>query len=268
MDILSLLPPEIRQGIGEISKESPLTDAEYAQLKADSYNASPGYLEGVDCPICHNKGRIMYITPEGESRLRECKCLAQRRSVRYLEQSGLSKVLDTYTWDAWQCKEPWQTQALRAAQDYAQHPEGWFLASGRPGTGKTHLCTAICGDLLRNGNEVRYLLWREFTTQAKAIINDDEAYRSLVAPYKRVPVLYLDDLFKTGKGQEPTTGDVNLAFELLNTRYADPDKLTLISTELSIAKLLDIDEAIGSRIYEKAKAHYLDLSGKKNWRLA
>lgn len=268
MDILALLPKEIREGIGAISKESPLTEAEFAQLKADSYNASPGYLEGIDCPVCHNKGRVMYVTPDGETRLRGCKCLAQRKSMRYLERSGLSKVLDTYTWDAWQCKEPWQTQALRAAQDYARHPSGWFLASGRPGTGKTHLCTAICGDLLRNGYEVRYLLWREFTTKAKALLTEDEEYGNLVDPYKRVPVLYLDDLFKTGKGQEPTSGDCNLAFELLNARYADPDKLTIISTELSVAKLLDTDEAIGSRIYEKARGHYLDLSGKKNWRLS
>lgn len=268
MDILALLPKEIREGIGAISKESPLTEAEFAQLKADSYNASPGYLEGVDCPVCHNKGRVMYVTPDGETRLKGCKCLAQRKSVRYLERSGLSKVLDTYTWERWQCKETWQTQALRAAQTYARHPDGWFLASGRPGTGKTHLCTAICGDLLHNGYEVRYLLWREFTTKAKALLTEDEEYGNLVDPYKRVPVLYLDDLFKTGKGQEPTTGDVNLAFELLNARYADPDKLTIISTELSMAKLLDIDEATGSRIYERARGHYLDLSEKKNWRLS
>ena len=246
-----------------------LSMEELEQQMVDGYNASEGTLQGYDCPICKNRGDIMILDPETlERKVRPCRCMAQRRSVRYLERSGLSKVLDTYTWDAWQCQEPWQAQALRVAQAYAQHPDGWFLATGRPGTGKTHLCTAICGDLLRSGNEVRYLLWREFTTQAKAVINDDEAYQSLVAPYKRVPVLYLDDLFKTGKGQEPTTGDVNLAFELLNARYADPDKLTIISTELSVTRLLDIDEAIGSRIYEKAKAHYLDLSGKKNWRLA
>ena len=75
------------------------------------------------------------------------------------------------------------------------------------------------------------------------------------------------DFLKTGKGQEPTTGDVNLAFELINARYADPTKLTIISSELPVAEIVDIDEAVGSRIYERSKAHYADLSGRQNWRM-
>ena len=176
-------------------------------------------------------------------------------------------MLDAYSWERWEAEESWQKVFLQSAKEFAENPKGWFMASGRPGTGKTHMCTAICGDLLRKGYEVRYLLWREFTTQAKAVLTDDEAYRELVDPFKRVPVLYLDDLFKTGKGQGPTTGDCNLAFELLNARYADPTKITLISTELTADRLLDIDEAIGSRIIERAKDNYFDLSNRKNWRL-
>lgn len=266
-----MFPPEIREGIGETLRESRLTDLSIEELEqqiVDGYNATEGTLQGYDCPICHNKGDIMTFDPETlERKVRDCQCMAQRRSLQFMARSGLGNVLDMYSWDRWQCREPWQEKALKAAKDYAAHPEGWFLAAGRPGTGKTHLCTAICGDLLRGCREVRYLLWREFCVQAKAVVNDDEAYRELVDPYKRVPVLYLDDLFKQGKGTAPTAGDCNLAFELLNSRYNDPQKLTIISTELSVPQLLDVDEAIGSRIYERSKAHYLDLSGKKNWRM-
>ena len=156
---MSFLPQEARDGIGEILRESHLTELSMEELEqqiVDGYNASDGTLQGLNCPICRNKGNVMILEPETLARkVRPCKCMAQRRSVRYLEQSGLSKVLDIYTWDAWQCKELWQAQALQAAQAYARHPKGWFLATGRPGTGKTHLCTAICGDLLRNGYEVR-----------------------------------------------------------------------------------------------------------------
>lgn len=267
-----MFPPEIREGIGATLRESHLTDLSVEELDqqlVDGYNATEGTLQGLDCPICKNKGDIMVLDPVTlERKVKDCQCMAQRRSLRYMARSGLSNVLDLYSWDRWQSKEPWQATALRLAKDYAAKPEGWFLAAGRPGTGKTHLCTAICGDLLKAGREVRYLLWREFSVQAKAVVNDDEAYRDLIEPYKRVQVLYLDDLFKQGKGTPPTAGDCNLAFELLNARYIDPRKLTIISTELSVDKLLDIDEAIGSRIYERAKDHYLDLSGKKNWRLA
>lgn len=271
MDVLAILPEEVRAEIGDRLSRSRLTELSMAELQqqiVDGYNATPGTLDGPPCPVCLNKGLVMELDPETLVRtVRDCGCMAGRRSLRNLERSGLSKVLDLYTWERWECREPWQQQALEAAQDYAAHPDGWFLAAGRPGTGKTHLCTAICGDLLRSDREVRYLLWRDFAVQAKAVVNDDAAYRDLLAPYKRVPVLYLDDLFKQGKGTSPTAGDCNLAFELLNSRYIDPAKKTIISTELTIQQLLDVDEAIGSRIYERAKGHYLDLSGRQNWRL-
>lgn len=270
MDILAMLPAEIREELTSLmSQESPLTDEEYEQFKVNSYNEAPGNLQGYDCPICHNKGDVMFFDPVTQERkLRDCKCMAQRRSLRYLERSGLSKVLDLYSWERWVSKEPWQDLIYTRAKAFAGNPQGWFVASGRPGTGKTHICTAICGDLLRKGLEVRYLLWRDFATQAKSLLTEDEEYRELITPFKAVPVLYLDDLFKTGKGQEPTVGDCNLAFELINARYADPTKITIISTELTVDRINDIDEAIGSRIFERAKDNYFDLSKKNNWRLA
>ena len=241
---------------------------EYERRMVEICNSEPGNLEdGIDCPICLNRGYSLVLDRNGNRAARECSCMKQRRSLRYLEQSGLSKVLGIYTFEAWEAKEPWQEHFLEAAKSYAENPQGWFVAAGRPGTGKTHLCTAICGELLQKGKEVRYLLWRDFVTQAKSAVTESEEYRELMEPYKRVPVLYLDDLFKTGKGQTPTDGDCNVAFELLNSRYADPEKLTIISSELTMGTLLDVDEAIGSRIYERSKGHYVELAGKKNWRL-
>lgn len=273
MDFLSLLPPEIAAGIETQLGESPVSSwtddpLEYERQMAELSNRQPGSLTGLDCPLCLNRGYSVIVDAQGNRRVRDCPCMKQRRALKNLEKSGLAKVLNVYTFDGWQIREPWQGQFLQAAKDYADKPAGWFCAVGRPGTGKTHLCTAICGELLEKGLEVRYVLWRDFSTRAKALVNDDEAYRALLEPLERVRVLYLDDLFKTGKGQTPTAADCNLAFELLNARYADPDKLTVISSELTMGQLLDIDEAIGSRIYERSKGgHYIDLSGRKNWRM-
>ena len=272
MDFLSLLPPEIAAGIetqlGESQDESWTDDPlEYERKMAELSNRQPGSLTGLDCPLCLNRGYSVVVDTKGNRRVRDCSCMAQRRSLKNLECSGLAKVLNVYTFDTWQVREPWQEEFLRAAREYAAGPAEWFCATGRPGTGKTHLCTAICGELLNRGMEVRYVLWRDFSTRAKAAVNDGDEYRALLDPLERVKVLYLDDLFKTGKGQAPTSADCNLAFELLNSRYADPEKLTVISSELTIGNLLDIDEAIGSRIYERSKGRYVDLSGRTNWRM-
>ena len=75
--------------------------------------------------------------------------------------------------------------------------------------------------------------------------NANTAYYSrLLTPFKTVPVLYIDDLFKTEAGKLPTTADVNIAFEIINHRYINPDYITVISTEKTMDELIAIDEAV------------------------
>jgi DNA replication protein DnaC len=80
-------------------------------------------------------------------------------------------------------------------------------------------------------------------------------------------------LFKTGKDpktgmmQKPSVADVNYAFEIINYRYNNPSLLTIISSELSEDELLDIDEAIGGRIYERAKTFTIGKNRDRNYRM-
>ena len=129
------------------------------------------------------------------------------------------------------------------------------------------MATAVCSVLMQQGREVRYVLWRDFATRAKSLTTDEAAYSSLIEPLKATEVLYIDDMFKTGRGQMPTAGDINLCFELLNARYNDAAKLTILSSELTVNALLQVDEALGSRIVERSRGHYADLSTRSNWRL-
>lgn len=246
----------------------PIDQKEYERKRAQWFNDTPGNLTGYDCPKCKNRGTYYVIGEDGAMFSRECSCMAVRRSIQRLKQSGLEDMLQRYTFDNWETPQRWHQTAKDLANAYVSAQQGWFLAAGHSGSGKTHLCTAICGKLLEHGLETRYMLWRDVAVQAKAVVNDEEAYYKLIDPLKRVRVLYIDDLYKTGRGQQPTTGDVNLAFEILNSRYNDSSKLTIISTERSIGDLLDIDEAIGSRIYERSKGFRLDFSDKPNWRLS
>lgn len=240
---------------------------ELERKRAENLNRFAGNLTGYDCPDCMNRGFFHRVDDQGRRYLEECKCMAVRRSRERIMRSGLVDLMKRYTFKTWQVREPWQKSAAETVKRFIERPEGWLLAAGRPGTGKTHLCTCACTGLIKKGIETRYALWRDMSVQAKAVVNDEEEYRRLVEPLKRVPCLYIDDLFKTGKGQPPTTGDVNLAFEIINSRYNDSKKITVISTELDVGKLLAIDEATGSRIYERSKNFYLDLTEKKNWRL-
>ena len=242
---------------------------EAGKLRAAAYNRTPGELSGKDCPKCRNKGLVMVVHEDGSTAVRECSCMGFRKSLKRLERSGLQKLVGQCTFDGFHTPDPWQVRAKEKAQQYAADPAGrWFLAAGQPGSGKTHLCVAICRELMLRGLETRYMLWRDEIPAIKAAVNDTEEYQRLVEPLKRVPVLYIDDFFKAGRGQQPTVGDVNAAFEILNARYINRELVTVISTERTLPELLEIDEAVGSRIYERSKGSNLQLTGvEKNWRL-
>jgi DNA replication protein DnaC len=184
----------------------------------------------------------------------------------------LKDIIKDYTFDKFVASEPWQKSIKAAAMDYADNPEGWFFLGGQSGAGKTHLCTAICREFLLAGKRVMYMLWRDEIVKLKAMVNDSDEYRELIDRYKHADVLYIDDLFKTGKDkdnivQKPTAADVNVAFEIINYRYNNHDLKTIISSECTEDELLDIDEAIGGRIYERAKTFTIAKNRERNYRI-
>lgn len=244
-----------------------MSESERQQFIADSANREAGSLEGYDCPHCLNRGFYHRVGQDGKIYTEDCSCMEIRKNKRIMEKSGLSDMVTRYTFDNWKEREQWHKKAAEMAHKYAQERRGWFVMAGTVGAGKTHLCTALCGELMDNGVPVRYVLWRDLVTRAKAVVNDDAEYQRIVTPLKKVKCLYIDDMFKTGKGEAPTVGDVNLAFEIINHRYNDVGKMTIISSERTVEQILGIDEAVGSRIYERSKEFYLPLHGKKNWRL-
>lgn len=246
-------------------------DLSFFQRQADVWNRTPGKLRYCDCRKCKNKGSIAFAYDNGngdfEIRHVKCDCMAKRRYFRNVRESGLSDMLNRHTLDNWKVREYWQGELAEAVRRYAEKPEGWFCLSGRPGTGKTHLCTALCGLLLEKGVPVRYMFWRDVSVKAKAAVNDAEAYGGIMEPLKRVRALYIDDFWKNGR-DAPSDADIRLAFELLNARYADSRLVTILSTELSGGDMCGIDEAVGSRIRERTqRGFYRNLNNCKNWRI-
>lgn len=237
---------------------SDVSPTEAMEHKAASYNAEEGKLTGLDCPICKNKGIVMKVaerngTPELVTA--DCKCMETRWALRRMQESGLLDALKSHTFATFQAPEEWSRRMKLTAMSYAKSPVGWFFVGGQTGCGKTHICTAICAELLNHGKAVKYMLWRDDAVRLKALVKDSTAYAQAIQPYKDAEVLYIDDLFKTGKTQDsqsPTAGDQNIAFEILNYRYNDPNKLTIISSECTMSEIIAIDEAIAGRIFGRA----------------
>lgn len=212
----------------------------------------------------------MIIQENGNSAIRDCDCLKVRRSIARMKDSGLEKQIKDLTFEKFQATEDWQKTALKTAQDYALSPVGWLLLCGQPGCGKTHLCTAVCRKLLLDGREVCYIPWREESAKIKGM--DGERRENAVRKLQQVDVLYLDDLFKMGQAADgstrPTAADIGLAYEILNVR-CNNQLTTILSTEKTLGELLDIDEALGSRIASLSKTHCAVIAKKpgRNYRL-
>ena len=128
---------------------------------------------------------------------------------------------------------------------------------GQPGSGKTHLGTAICSSLAREGIPVIYMPYRNSMTKIKQNIASETEYSRETRRYMEASVLYIDDMLK-GKLTET---DVNVMYEIINYRYMNNLPL-IISTEKDLEGLLLFDEATGSRVIEMCRGNIAFLEGR------
>ena len=245
--------------------------------RAERYNQTPGTLgDGIDCKRCLNRGDYMRMDELENGALHEryerCACMAARESVRRMQASGMAQSIKTLRFDNYQAAQPWQEGLLKAARAYAadEGATGWFFMGGAVGSGKTHLCTAICREMLAAHKGVYYCPWTVDVVSLKQRQYDDpDSYDKLMVRLKNISVLYIDDLFKPLPGADrPTDADVRLAYEIINHRYINQLR-TIITCERYSEELLGIDEATGSRIIERARGNTWDIKRDKtrNYRI-
>ena len=239
-------------------------------MRAEVFNSLHGSLGYLDCPDCKNRGFIYESKPSGGvyyERAVACQCMERRKSLKNIAESGLYALVRDCNFESFVAREPWQLHARARAVDYLdEYENSWFCALGSVGAGKTHLCIAICGELLSRGLGVHYMLWLRDSPPLKGVPESMAARERTLRRLATVDVLYIDDLFKNEGRARPTPADIRLAHEIINARYI-ARKTTLISSEWGMNELLAFDEAVGSRIYERSRGFALTFTGDKNQRL-
>ena len=231
-----------------------------------------------DCPICQDTGWVSRIRDDGYTESAVCECVKAKKAAQMIRDSGLGDLLDSQTFDTFSTETDVQRKMLDTAKRYtteiisgesAKRP--WLYIGGNPGCGKTHICTAVCGELLKANIPVRYMQWNEQSRRLKAYVNEPD-FEAIVDPYVDAPVLYVDDLFKQQYklgGPYLTDADIRLAFTVLDGRYTR-NKPTIISSEwFLIDDLMAKDEGTFSRVYERAKSFTLNVprDAANNYRL-
>lgn len=259
---------------GKVTGEEKIevTPEQWKQMQIDMYNNSQGNLnefDGYNCDICHNKGFIARLDENGYEVHRYCKCQRVRSTLRRAKRSGLGDILSDFTFDKFEALDKWQIDLKNKAQAFCKDDSSrWFFVGGQVGCGKSHLCTAIAAHYIKHGLDVQYMVWVEDSKPLKALVNDI-GYQEAVNKFKNVDVLYIDDFLKTQQGEQPTKGDINLAFEILNRRLLNPEQITIISSEKTMSDLLGYDEGTMSRIYKLCGLYKTDIEKdiRKNYRL-
>ena len=217
-------------------------------------NSQPGKLNEEDdynCLVCKNRGFSYALEPDGLSlRAVACGCMERRKIIQSARNSGLGELLKKNLSD-YRTDEKWQLDAKHMAVDYANNPDGWFVALGQPGSGKTLLCGIVATHLLKKGMMVELKSWPELVRECSAEwFGENESLKR----YKDVEVLFLDDFLK----QTKDTRSLHIAYEILNYRY-NYRKPTIISGETVVQEMWALDEALTSRMLEMAGNHLLDI---------
>jgi DNA replication protein DnaC len=88
---------------------------------------------------------------------------------RIAEESGLKAAMDTMTLNTFERTKPYQKALYNTVEQFINSPgKEWLYIGGQPGSGKTHLCTAACVELLERGIPVRYMIWPDESIRISA----------------------------------------------------------------------------------------------------
>lgn len=188
-----------------------------------------------------------------------CECRERKEYERILENSGISEAFRQKTLKDYKATNEITRKARGIAFEYASkfNGEGSIGFLGQVGAGKTHLSIAVANALMSKNIGVLYMQYRESITALKQNMLDEYYYQREISKYKNATVLLIDDLFK-GKITET---DINIMFEIINYRYLKGSPI-IVSSEYTSDKLLNIDEAIGSRIIEQCDGRMIEFVGK------
>lgn len=240
---------------------------EVTQMQLNASNEQAGKLRGYDCNLCHNKGLIYKLDAENNICAQKCVCMKIRKLYHNGNLSGLSTYLNKSIQD-FQVTEEWQEHLYNSAIDFMNdEDDGWFMITGQSGAGKTLLCSIIANHLLfKQDKNVTCLMWPNVINEVKRGLMSDNVKEAndTIERMKNAEILFIDDLLKPYNKT-----DVKYAIEIINHRYFHRLK-TIITSELSIGDLYNIDEALASRLLEMTGKHFykhIAMDANKNYRI-
>lgn len=203
------------------------------------------------CPK-HGEWLFMEHTPDGSIVRGKHFCVKCRKEQQEAEawgRSGIPSRFQSKTFDAYEAKLPEQKQALATCMSYARtfsdRLEGGdsLVLMGRPGTGKTHLASAIGGELALSGRSVLFLSMREMVTRVTSTWRGEGSEAQAIQSLTEPDLLIIDEV----GGESGSVVEKRIFFSVLNARYESRRSVILI-TNVNTNGLKDY---LGERAYSR-----------------
>lgn len=228
-----------------------------------------------NCRKCKDTGWI-----EGTNGVIYCECMTKSISSNQWDSFGLKtntikKINDYIVYNHKQSEA--KKASIKYVEDFSNimnSTVNGLTLLGQSGSGKTHLIIAIGTALLDKGYKVVYMPYIEALSQLKANIMNELYYKKTVSKYKNADLLIIDDLFKdkliNGRVQKERSlneSDIKHIYTIINYRYTNSLPIVL-SSEALPNDLMELDESISGRLFEKSKGRIVIFDDfKDNYRL-
>ena len=229
------------------------------------------------CPRCAGSGRLYARDDRGYETLRGCTCGADPRRLSLLTGLRLPPKFLDRTLAGYRAYSPAQQRALLRARRYVDEfvpgasGQRALLFCGPPGTGKTHLLSAMLRELaLKKGVRGRYEEFFLLLSDIKDGFSKQLSSREWLEPLRQVEVLAIDEVGKGGKNREFEQGVLDEIISvrynagrptLLATNYPRPGATWKFGVEGEIGESLE--QRIGPRIFSRLHemCDLLDVTG-------
>ena len=145
-------------------------------------------------------------------------------------------------------------RALSNARDFANHPQGWLVLSGRIGSGKTHLAAAVGNLRLAHGDIVLFITAPDLLDHLRSTYgpSSEIGYDEQFDRIRSAQLLVLDDL--GAENPSPWAGEK--LYQLLNHRHSQ-GLPTVITTNVDLDTM---EGRIRSRLLDEAIIRHVEIS--------
>ncbi|MFB9827775.1 ATP-binding protein [Lederbergia wuyishanensis] len=203
---------------------------------------------------------------------RQCKCVEQDRLKKIMKSSDITEEFKKLSFQNFRTEGKPQVikDSYECAVEYFQEYEAIkdsrhnsIALLGQPGAGKTHLLTAIANNLINRLHvPVLYFPYVEGFTDLR---DDFDKLEEKLDRMKKIDVLFVDDLFKpTGKERKARASEwqIEQMYAVINHRYLNHMPI-MVSSELDIDEIEQIDEALGTRIRQMCQDFMVLIKGDR-----